>query len=60
VHCDAWVEPDTMVVQRYTFANLFHVSEDFINAFLVMGILQWSLNGTQVLVTDMYPQGPYW
>jgi hypothetical protein len=60
VRCDAWVEQDTMVVQRDTFANLFHVSEDFINAFLVMGILQWSLNGTQVLVTDMYPQGPYW
>jgi hypothetical protein len=60
IECDVWIDNDTIVVQRDTFANFFHVSEDFVNAFLVMGILEWRPNNTQILVTDMYPQGPYW
>lgn len=60
IECDAWVDENVIVVQRDTFAILFHASEDFVNAFLAMGVLDWSLNNTRILVTDMYPQGPYW
>lgn len=58
--CDEWVEHNVLVVERDTFANFYHDSEDMVNAFLAMAILQWSLNDTQILLTDLYPKGPFW
>ena len=49
-----------LVLQRDTFANFFHDSEDFVNAFLAMAVLQWRLKDTQVFLTDLYPRGPFW
>jgi EGF domain-specific O-GlcNAc transferase len=43
-----------------TAQNFFHDSEDFTNAFLAMAILEWSLDDTQVYLTDLFPQGPFW
>ena len=33
-----------------------HDSEDFINVFLALAILQWTAGDTQLLLTDLYPQ----
>eukprot|EP00903_Cladosiphon_okamuranus_P018385 g16911.t1 len=60
LQCDRWVDHPVMVVQRDTFANLFHDSEDFVNAFLAMAILRKRPAEVQVLLTDLYPQGPFW
>lgn len=49
-----------LLLQRDTFANFFHDSEDFVNAFLSLAILQWSLSETQLLLTDLHPRGPFW
>ena len=58
--CDEWVDHPVLVLQRDTFANFFHDSEDFINAFLALAILEWNLGDTQVYLTDLYPEGPFW
>ena len=58
--CDEWITHPVLVVQRDTFANFFHDSEDFINAFLALAILEWKLGDTQVYLTDLYPEGPFW
>jgi hypothetical protein len=60
VQCDEWAEHSVLVVQRDTFANFFHDSEDFVNVFLALAILQWRPGNTQVLLTDLYPKGPFW
>jgi hypothetical protein len=49
-----------LVTQRDTFANFFHDSEDFFNVFLAMAILQWKGGDTQMYLTDLYPEGPFW
>ena len=49
-----------LFVQRDTFANFFHDSEDFVNAFLSLAILEWSMKDVQVYVSDLYPKGPFW
>lgn len=59
--CQNYVEDhNVLVVQRDTFANFFHDSEDFTNTFLALAILEWSLNNTQIYLTDLYPKGPFW
>ena len=58
--CGEWVSHNVLVVQRDTFANFYHDSEDMVNAFLAMAVLGWSLNDTQVMLTDLYPEGPFW
>jgi hypothetical protein len=35
-------------------------SEDFVNAFLALAVLQWPLSSTQIYLTDLYPKGPFW
>ena len=60
VECDEWVEHPVLVVQRDTFANFFHDSEDFVNVFLSLAILRWNIGDTQIYLTDLYPQGPFW
>jgi hypothetical protein len=58
--CSEWVEHNVLIVQRDTFANFFHDSEDFVNTFLAMAILKWSRRNTQILLADLYPKGPFW
>jgi hypothetical protein len=59
-HCNKWISHNILLIQRDTFANFFHDSEDFINAFLSMAILEWKLSDTQLYFTDLYPEGPFW
>ena len=58
--CDETWHEKALLIQRDTFANFFHDSEDFVNTFLSLAILEWSLNDTQLLVTDLHPNGPFW
>lgn len=58
--CDEWVEHPVLVVQRDTFANFFHDSEDFFNVFVALSILKWTKGDTQIFLTDLYPEGPFW
>jgi hypothetical protein len=58
--CAVWIDHNVLVVQRDTFANLYHDSEDFVNTFLAMAVLGWNLGNTQILLTDLFPQGPFW
>jgi len=58
--CDEWVEHPVLIVQRDTFANFFHDSEDLINSFLALAILKWNVGDTQLYFTDLYPEGPFW
>lgn len=58
--CKEWVEHNVLIVQRDTFANFFHDSEDFVNVFLALAILEWKRSDTQIVLTDLYPKGPFW
>ena len=58
--CDVWVEEPTLIVERDTFANFFHNSEDFFNTFIALAILRWPVNDLQILITDIFPKGPFW
>lgn len=55
--CDEWVNHRVLIVQRDTFANFFHDSEDFTNAFIALAVLRWSMDDTQIYLTDLYPKG---
>jgi hypothetical protein len=46
-------------IQRDTFANMYHDTEDFVNAYLALAILELPLNGVQIFLTDLYPWGPF-
>lgn len=59
-NCGKWVDHNVLVVQRDTFANFYHDSEDMVNAFLALAILRWSLSDSQVILSDLYPEGPFW
>lgn len=58
--CDLWVNHPVLITERDTFANFFHDSEDFVNVFLAMAILEWKKEDTQMFLTDLYPEGPFW
>lgn len=60
VQCDTWIEHPVLMQERDTFANFFHDSEDFVNVFLAMAVLQWKPRDTQLFLMDLYPQGPFW
>jgi hypothetical protein len=60
LECDAWIEEPTLLVQRDTFANFFHDSEDFVNVFIALAVLQWSTKDLQLIVADLYPKGPFY
>jgi hypothetical protein len=47
-------------MQRDTFANFFHDSEDFFNIFISYAVLEYSLKDIQIYLTDLYPKGPFW
>mmetsp|Transcript_27880 Transcript_27880/g.66394 ORF Transcript_27880/g.66394 Transcript_27880/m.66394 type:complete len:697 (+) Transcript_27880:173-2263(+) len=57
--CDVWVDKPSLIIQRHTFANMYHDSEDFLNAFIAAAVLNLPLNNFQVLLTDLYPWGPF-
>jgi len=59
LQCDVWVDEPTLLLERDTFANLFHNSEDFFNTFLALAILRWPVANLQVLLTDLFPPGPF-
>jgi hypothetical protein len=46
-----------IIIQRDTFANFFHDSEDFFNLFLTLAILNLSLDDVVLLILDLYPKG---
>ena len=58
--CDVWVEEPTLLLQRDTFANFFHDSEDFFNAFIALAVLGWNTRDLRVVLADLYPKGPFW
>ena len=58
--CSEWVDHEVLFVQRDTFANFFHDSEDFVNVFLALAILEWQRGDMQVIITDLFPGGPFW
>eukprot|EP00614_Pseudopedinella_elastica_P013743 CAMPEP_0172585074 /NCGR_PEP_ID=MMETSP1068-20121228/4546_1 /TAXON_ID=35684 /ORGANISM="Pseudopedinella elastica, Strain CCMP716" /LENGTH=568 /DNA_ID=CAMNT_0013379417 /DNA_START=188 /DNA_END=1895 /DNA_ORIENTATION=- len=58
--CDHWEEQPTLLLQRDTFANFFHDSEDFFNTFIALAVLKWPTDDLQVIITDLYPKGPFW
>lgn len=60
IQCSEWVDHPVLVMQRDTFANFFHDSEDFINTFLSLAVLKLNLADTQIYLTDLYPEGPFW
>eukprot|EP00960_Hanusia_phi_P002366 68285-Hanusia_phi.AAC.1 len=59
LECDEWEETTTIVLQRDTFANFFHDSEDFFNLFLALAILDLGLADFQLFFLDLYPRGPF-
>lgn len=58
--CSEWVEHNVLLIQRDTFANFFHDSEDFVNTFLALAVLEWKRGDTQIVITDLFPEGPFW
>eukprot|EP00607_Mallomonas_marina_P003658 CAMPEP_0182426666 /NCGR_PEP_ID=MMETSP1167-20130531/13178_1 /TAXON_ID=2988 /ORGANISM="Mallomonas Sp, Strain CCMP3275" /LENGTH=668 /DNA_ID=CAMNT_0024608273 /DNA_START=139 /DNA_END=2145 /DNA_ORIENTATION=+ len=58
--CEQYIDHNILMIQRDTFANFFHDSEDLVNAFLSLAILKWKLSDTQLYFTDLYPEGPFW
>lgn len=58
--CSEKVEHRVLLHQRDTFANFFHDSEDFVNVFLAMAVLKWRRGDTQIVLTDLFPHGPFW
>lgn len=58
--CSEWIEHNVLLVQRDTFANFFHDSEDFVNTFLALAVLEWARGDTQIVITDLFPEGPFW
>jgi len=58
--CQTWIEHPVLLTERDTFANFFHDSEDFVNVFLALAILRWTPAQTQIFLTDLYPEGPFW
>lgn len=55
--CDVYEDAPTLIIERDTFANFFHNSEDFFNTFLALAILRWPMRDLQILLTDIYPKG---
>jgi hypothetical protein len=59
--CSEWVDDRTVILaERDTFANFFHDSEDFVNTFLMLSVLQLKPKEIQMYLLDLYPEGPFW
>lgn len=40
-------------------STVFHNSEDFFNTFLSLAILRWPIRSLQIVLTDIFPEGPF-
>jgi len=58
--CAIAIDANILLLQRDTFANLFHNGEDFFNTFLAYSILEWNLEDSAIWITDLYPTGPFY
>eukprot|EP00293_Proteomonas_sulcata_P012576 CAMPEP_0184306484 /NCGR_PEP_ID=MMETSP1049-20130417/15474_1 /TAXON_ID=77928 /ORGANISM="Proteomonas sulcata, Strain CCMP704" /LENGTH=350 /DNA_ID=CAMNT_0026618761 /DNA_START=34 /DNA_END=1086 /DNA_ORIENTATION=+ len=57
--CDKWEDLPSLIVERDTFANFYHDSEDFFTVFFAIALLGLSRDNVQILITDLYPWGPF-
>ena len=60
LQCEVRESAPTLIIERDTFANFFHDSEDFVNTLIALAILEWNVKDLQILITDLYPKGPFW
>lgn len=60
LQCDVHESAPTLIIERDTFANFFHDSEDFVNTLIALAVLEWKVQDLQILITDLYPRGPFW
>lgn len=58
--CKEWIDHTVVLTERDTFANFFHDSEDFVNIFITLAVLQLKPKDIQIFLMDLYPQGPFW
>ena len=60
VTCASFDEMPTLIIERHSaFANLFHQTEAFFNAFLALLIARLRPADVRVLLADLYPLGPF-
>ena len=59
MNCDTVEDKALLIIQRDSFANLYHDSEDFFNAFLALLITGLRPDQVRVLLADLYPWGPF-
>ena len=59
IPCQSFEEKTLIIVQRDSFANLYHDSEDFFNIFLALLITELRPDQVRVLLADLYPWGPF-
>lgn len=58
--CKEWIDHPVLLTERDTFANFFHDSEDFVNVFIALAVLQLKPKDVQLFLMDLYPEGPFW
>ena len=59
VECQSIEEKPLLIIQRHGFANFYHDSEDFFNAFLALLITGLRPDQVRVLIADLFPWGPF-
>ena len=59
VDCTTAETTPLLIIQRHGFANFYHDSEDFFNAFLALLITGLRPDQVRVLLGDLYPWGPF-
>jgi hypothetical protein len=59
VDCQNTEEKPLLIIQRHGFANFYHSSEDFFNAFLALLITGLRPDQVRVLLADLFPWGPF-
>jgi hypothetical protein len=59
VDCDVVEETSLLIIERDSFANFYHNSEDFFNAFLTLLITGLRPDQVRVLIADLFPWGPF-
>ena len=57
--CQNTEEKPLLIIQRHGFANFYHSSEDFFNAFLALLITGLRPDQVRVLIADLFPWGPF-
>ena len=59
ISCESTEDKTLLIIQRDSFANLYHNSEDFFNAFLALLIAGLRPDQVRVFLADLYPWGPF-